>query len=1031
MLKKNRMFQSEEAQAVSRASQELNVLADVLKRLQVEIDSATGAEKRQLKEKKAEIKYQQALNKSRLTIAVSKFHSRFNTNISANDIASGAENAKTAQENNKSFANNISKFGQGVDILLDAASKLASIEYDKEFEIIAARTDLLMVDIDALGQKAVMAAEMQAKAYTSAIDSALSNLIDGINEGAYSAASNIIDLSVQSKIFALEQERINLENKNTKNLRKAQRDATFSNLYAQQTQAEVTAGAELTRMGTHALNNVEIVGESAGEAPGAVGDIVAGIAKGAAAATSTMIQMENKLIMQRYENEKKVTEAVLKSNQEVEKKWIESSANVEKAWLQFAQKIEGGLVNSEAASNAMGVSLGLSGKQLETFKRSMFESQVAVSKWGKTLEDMRKLQDAYTDNTGRNIQFSMNDFDTSFALDKLTGQDGLSTQLTGGMELFNHSVSDSNEMFFEMYKNVSKIGLNGRKYLKDLTKNLKLVERFQFKNGVKGMMDMAKWAQNTRFNMDSLDGMLQNFSENGLEGAITKAAGIQVLGGNFAMGADPLAMLWERYNDPQAFAQRQQDMLKGLGSYNTETGEVTFNMGEQMLLEQFAKYSGQSVQDLMNQQRQRIKSEKMANTLQNGVDWSDDEKSLITNKAQLVNGEWKVTMDNDEQKSVSKLNKEDLNHLKPEDNEEKLVNYVYDIRDMMTQLTGAKQGATAKLELDGYTQWYKEEQARIQNVVTDFNTNYEKYLNEFKEKMHLATEAQKTMLDIMNQGNSNINSASSEIIKEGHNIASTLSQVNTLLQNALNDINNRKDEYKPKQGEIAYEHSTATTRLAPYDPRFSLTWKNPLNENKTPTSSKVQKAQQAAKEGDFVTAVQNTYVGRSSIMDGTLDANGKSMTVAASKITPINDGEIAMTSPQDHAIFAKTGGPFDTLFNGIFAKINEISSVLPKSMPYEFPEQPIKELYKPLYNQQNNSNSASNSPIKVDPITLNINLDGMLGKSKDFMEEMIKNPMLIRSLSQLISESINKNINGGKSTHTGSIPTPRFNGIGF
>ena len=51
-----------------------------------------------------------------------------------------------------------------------------------------------------------------------------------------------------------------------------------------------------------------------------------------------------------------------------------------------------------------------------------------------------------------------------------------------------------------------------------------------------------------------------------------------------------------------------------------------------------------------------------------------------------------------------------------------------------------------------------------------------------------------------------------------------------------------------------------------------------------------------------------------------MDANGQSMTVAASKVTPINDGEVATTSPQDHAIFAKTGGPFDKLFNGISRK---------------------------------------------------------------------------------------------------------------
>lgn len=63
--------------------------------------------------------------------------------------------------------------------------------------------------------------------------------------------------------------------------------------------------------------------------------------------------------------------------------------------------------------------------------------------------------------------------------------------------------------------------------------------------------------------------------------------------------------------------------------------------------------------------------------------------------------------------------------------------------------------------------------------------------------------------------------------------------------------------------------------------------------------------------------------------------------------------------------------------------------------------------------------------------TLNINLDGVLGHSKDFMEELTKKPMLIRSLSQFILESINKNINGGKATYSTGIPTPKFNNNGF
>ena len=1030
-MSKKKQFQSKEAQAVAHVTEELNILSDAID----ELDQLIGdkglskTEKKLLQQKKIELKAQEALNKTRQNHAVTKFSRKFGNSMSADEIT----NEVSRLDDSNAKSSNVTKvagyIGSGLNTAIQAYAKLETIESEKEYERISAQTDIIMADIDALGQKAVMAAELQAKAYTAAIDSSLSNLIDGINEGAYKAASNLIDLGAQSKIFALEQERIDLENKNTKAQRTAQKEATLKNLGAQKTQAITNISSEAARLAGRAASNVEVSvlgnGFNTGDAPGAAADAAANVAEGAAAANTALTEMEGKLSVQKFENEKKITEARLKYGQEVEKKWIEAAANVEKAWLSFAQHVEGELLKSEAAANELGVGLGLSGKQLESFKRSMFESQVAVSKWGKTLEDMNKVMSSYNDSTGRNIQFSTNDFDTSFALDKLVGQDGLSAQLTSSMELFNHSVSDSNEMFYEMYKNVSKIGLNGRKYLKDLSKNLKLAERFQFKNGVKGMMDMAKWAQNTRFNMDSLDGMLQSFSENGLEGAITKAAGIQVLGGNFAMGADPLAMIWERYNDPQAFAQRLHDMLKGMGSYDAQTGEVTFNMGEQMQMEQFAKYTGQSVQDLMNQQRQRIKGEQMEKSLNNGVNWSDDEKALITNKAQLVNGEWKVTMDNGKQKSVSQLNSEDLNHLKPEDNDEKLVNYVYNIMDMMTKLTGAKREATAKLELDGYSEWYQEELTRIRNVVTDFNTNYEEYLGEFKKKMHLATNAQKTMLDLMAQGNTNIDNASSQILQAGQNIAKTLNQVNQLLQNSLNKLNDMKS---PSQRTVDAPSKACEKANTRFDKAVNNAVSNPFTSAATNNRELHEAAAEVCRsKGHKVAAVMHEIAsyGPPTMPDGIVSALGNPMSVAASKVTPIHDGTVATTDPQDHAIFAKTGGPFDTLFNGIFAKINEISSVLPRSMEYIMPSERV-------FNEISHSkDTANNSKIQMEPIKLiiegRLDLGNSNGQSVDIINEVRNNPILLRTLTQLISESMMKNINGGKSTYTGGVVTPRFN----
>lgn len=1004
MASKDEMFRSKEAQAVARTTEEIATLAEAIQSLEQDITNARGAYKKSLQTEMAALKSREAVAKSTLSYNTSKFQRKFNTNLSSSDIFSGVESTEEKDETTKKQNSKINKtievFGKGANLFVDAVTKLASIDYEREFEEISARADRLMADIDMLSQKALMGASLQGQAQMSAVNSSLTSLTAGVNEGAYASANSLIDLGAQKKIMDLETKRLELENYNTKRLRTEQQTEKFSNLNTQQTVAEVTMGAEFGRLVGHALNDVEISGSilgtggsiSTGDIPGAVADGIANITEAGASSIATQIQHENALYVQKYDNEKKFSEAQLSSVQNVEKTWIEAGANIEKSWLNFAQQIENNLVKSEAAANDLGISFGFSGQQLERFKKTMLSNQVAAAQWGKTLEDIQKIQLDYQEATSRNIQLSTNDLNSTFALDKLSGQDGLSMQLTSAMDIFNHSVSDSNEMFYEMYKNVSKIGLSGRKYLKDLTKNLKLAEKFQFKNGVKGLMDMAKWAQNVRFNMSSLDSIVEGFRGEGLEGAITKAAGMQVLGGGFAMGADPLAMLYEAYMDPKAFAERQNKMMRGIGVFNSKTGEVDFNMSDMMRLEQFAKLSGQSLSDLLNQRRQSVRLDKVVGNLNQDIKWNDKEKSLITNKAQLKNGKWVVTMDNGEDKEVSQLSREDLENLYPQDNEEKLVNYVYDIRDMMTRLTGVKQEANAKLELDGYDNFMTEENKRISNVHSDFETNYQQYLSQFQEKMQIATESQKTMLGIMNTGNENIAKASSDILEQGENIASSLAQVNQMIKSSLNEIQTR-DDYKPKPGEIAYENEHIDTRRnLPDDMRFKFTGENfNLNQDELINRAK------------------------SSVEDG--------MAVAANKIVPINDGalSVAKTDPNDTAIFAKTGGPFDTLFNGIFGRINELYNFYAKEvMPLE-PIGKSPEILSPSANNginETNVIGSQRNEITLKPLEIklsgNIRLESN-GQSFDIGDMIKNNPLFIRQISQMLSDEIGKSINGGRS----------------
>lgn len=1047
---KKQMLESKDAQIVTMTNQEIRVLRDAINEIAPEIEKANEAEKQRLEIMRAELRVQEILNTSRQNSAMSRLQANYGTNMSPNEIAQQVSRNEALKNDNSKSDKIISSFFKGFSILIQSITKLATISFEKDIEKISAKADLLMADIDKLGQTAVEGAKLQAKAYTSAIDSSLSNLIDGINEGAYASASNLIDISTQSKIFNLEQERLNLENKNTKDVRIAKNKATLNNLNAQKTQAWVNIGAEGGKM------FAGFFGETAGK----IGEGVASTAEGGASAYAAWIDMEGKVQVQKFENEKNITEAELKYNQEVQKEWIQAAANVQKAFLKLAQHVEGALTKAEAAANDMGINLGFSGKQLDTFKRSMFQTQITIAKWRKTMEDAQKMQNEYTETTGRNIQFTATDFDSSFAFDKLVGQDGLSNQLTAGMEIFNHSVSDSNEMFFEMYKNVSKIGLNSRKYFKDLQKNLSLAEKFQFKGGIKSLMEMSKWAQNVRFNMGSLDGILDKVQTGGLEGIIEQSAKLQVLGGNYAMGADPLAMAFESYMDPDSLAKRLNKMLVGEGVFNSKTGEVNFGIPSQMRIRAMAEATGQDYKDVLNQARQMIKGHIVNKELNEKYKWSDEDKALITNKAHLVNGEWKVTMDNNVDQSVSTLSPQDLDHLKPTDNEEKLVNYVANIRDMMTTLTGAKQENIAKLQNDGYEQWMKEEQERLKNVTTEFNENYQDYLDIFSSNMSLATDSQKTMLSLFEQGNSNIDSAQQDILTEGKNIANTLSKVDTLINNSFSEmkaeIAKAKAEMAAIRGEAGgKEYGFFKEKSKATDKQIDLIngylRKNGINE-KVDTkigdwfdhyyefedselirlNAFIEKQPELKKKlielgknepdpliiGNDPNKKMKSVMERAAILnplgpqlhDGIIDNNGKAKAINDGYIT--QNGLTTKIDSNDQVLAAKKDGPIDKMLDSVssFSGTEPLNSqVSPRPMPYN------SQVMEAPHRSQLQKND--NGKLEVAPIQININgsiqVNGV-GGSTDITRELTNNPEFVRSIAQIISIEVEKKVQGGR-----------------
>ena len=79
----------------------------------------------------------------------------------------------------------------------------------------------------------------------------------------------------------------------------------------------------------------------------------------------------------------------------------------------------------------------------------------------------------------------------SLAVGRLVGDDNFN-QFSASMNIFNQSVSSSADIMYDMYNYANKMGLSQQKLTKNVLSNLKLANKYDFKNGSKGFIELAK-----------------------------------------------------------------------------------------------------------------------------------------------------------------------------------------------------------------------------------------------------------------------------------------------------------------------------------------------------------------------------------------------------------------------------------------------------------------------------------------------------------------------------------------------------------
>lgn len=305
--------------------------------------------------------------------------------------------------------------------------------------------------------------------------------------------------------------------------------------------------------------------------------------------------------------------------------------------------------------------LGIAGQLGQTIEKNIIKSGTASLEFGFSEKEIVETYKNFIDEYQRNEIFSEDDLVRIAKVNYAFGESF--NKLFAINRLYGGSIETTYEFLEDLNKTVDRFGLNSKKVFSDIQTNIRLIDKYNFKNGQQGLANMVIQANKLGMQMEEIAGFAEKVYNP--EDAIDAAAGLQMLGGQFAMLGDPFQLLYEANNDLEAFTKRLSQVTKGMATLNKTTGQFELTSLNFRQLREFAKITGQSIESLSQQAKLFAKEDLISKILPKDLSNYgniDEFISKIASMSTFMGGTPKIKIDGVE-KLVSELSKSDFDKI--------------------------------------------------------------------------------------------------------------------------------------------------------------------------------------------------------------------------------------------------------------------------------------------------------------------------------------------------------------------------------
>ncbi len=325
-----------------------------------------------------------------------------------------------------------------------------------------------------------------------------------------------------------------------------------------------------------------------------------------------------------------------------------------------------GLLEMDKAIRMSVLEMGLLGDNANNYRNTIEETAMSTIDIGVGIEQLTQLQSVYSQELGRTVMLSQQGLEAMGDMSIATGlgAEG-AAQMAAEMENQGISAERTADYMKDSMNSSSKLGLNASKVIKNIAKGIGLLNRYNFKDGYKGLERMAKTVTRLGVEMDFISGMADKMFD--IEGAVDMAAQLQVLGGAWSNLADPFKLAYMARNDMAALTEEIGKAAGASAVWDEKTKDFKIGAMEMDKLRIIAQQTGVAVEELVTAAKNFKKFEKVGGQLRINVD--DDTKEFIQNSAKLNEKGQASIMIKGEPKLVNALNNSDKKYLEAQQKE--------------------------------------------------------------------------------------------------------------------------------------------------------------------------------------------------------------------------------------------------------------------------------------------------------------------------------------------------------------------------